>query len=372
MAVVPLTTEQATPALLTEMLRGAGAIGSGTSVAEVEHERIGMGVGIVGQLARLHLRYEGDARDAPGSVVLKIPSEYPENRAIGNHFRFYEREGRFYQQISEKLPVRTPHCYWSHVDVDGDEYGLLLEDLSNRISLSQIVGADPRRAAQALSSLAELHAAWWHSPMLDALEWMPWLTDPVNLAAGEQYRVAWDHFLAVMGPHLPDGAIRIGERVQAVFEELQRMGTAQAPATICHGDFRLDNLLFSDGTDAADGLAVLDWQIAFRGPAVSDVAYFLCQSLAVDVRRDWEDRLFRGWYGRVAECLGHGSEIEGYPFDVAWTHYRRAVLGATVYPVASAGTMDLANERGMELGVAMAQRSFLAALDLKSEELLPS
>lgn len=371
MVRVPASTGEATPAFLTEALRGSGAIDSTTSVAEVEHERIAVGVGIVGQLARLHLRYEGDAKDAPGSVVLKIPSEFPENRAIGNHFRFYEREGRFYREISEKLPVRTPHCFWNHLDVAGDEYGLLLEDLSNRISLSQIVGADPARAVQALSALAELHAAWWQSPMLDTLDWMPWLTDPVNLAAGEQYRVSWGRFLEIMGDRLPDGAVRIGERVQAVFEELQLTGTAEAPATVCHGDFRLDNLLFTDGRDDPNGLAVLDWQIAYRGPAVSDVAYFLCQSLAVEVRREHEERLVRVWYERVAASLGEGNEIDGYPFELAWTHYRRAVLGTTVYPVASAGTMDLANERGLELGTVMAQRSFLAALDLRSEELLP-
>ena len=72
------------------------------------HEPIGVGVGIVGQLARLQLRYEGPAKGAPGMVVLKMPSEFPENRAVGDHFNFYEREGRFYQQIGAKLNVRTP------------------------------------------------------------------------------------------------------------------------------------------------------------------------------------------------------------------------------------------------------------------------
>ncbi len=45
-------------------------------------------------------------------------------------------------------------------------------------------------------------------------------------------------------------------------------------------------------------------------------------------------------------------------------------LITTVYPVASAGAMDLANERGRELVVAMATRAFTSALDLDTHEFL--
>ena len=129
MAELPATTADATPAFLTDALREGGAIGADTTVAEVAHEPIGVGVGIVGQLARLQLRYEGPAKGAPGMVVLKMPSEFPENRAVGDHFNFYEREGRFYQQIGAKLNVRTPRCFWNHIDPETRSFGLLLEDL---------------------------------------------------------------------------------------------------------------------------------------------------------------------------------------------------------------------------------------------------
>ena len=75
----------------------------------MEHVTIGEGVGIVGQLARLQLRYDGPATAAPGTVIIKIPSQYPENRAVADHFNFYEREGRFYQLLADKVPVRTPY-----------------------------------------------------------------------------------------------------------------------------------------------------------------------------------------------------------------------------------------------------------------------
>ena len=370
MTAIPNRTEDATVAFLTEALRSGGVIGGDTRVAEIEHEQIGVGVGIVGQLARLNLRYAGEAPGAPGSVVLKIPSEFPENRAIGNYFHFYEREGRFYREIGEKLAMRTPRCYWNHIDPDAGEYGLLLEDLGSWTSISQVAGAGPDRAAQALDALAGLHAAWWDGAGLDALDWMPRMDEPLVLSAGEQFRQAWHNFVALFGEELPDGAVELGARIKDVWEDLAVASLEVAPTTICHGDYRIDNLLF-DGADS-DGVAVLDWQISYKGPAISDVAYLLCQSLSVETRQAHEEALVRGWYDRVAASLEGGSPaaIDGYPFEKAWSHYRRGVLGMTVYPVVAGGSMDPANERGRELVALMAERVFLSVIQLGSEEFL--
>jgi hypothetical protein len=373
MIEVPQTTEAADAAFVTEALRSGGVLGPGTTVAEVEHDTMGEGVGIVGQLARLQLRYDGQAAGAPGTVILKIPSQYPENRAVGDHFNFYEREGRFYEQLADKVPVRTAACYWNHLDPATRSYGMLLEDLGDRTMISQIAGVPGPRAAEALRALARLHAAWWSSPLLDELPWMPRLDDPLNLAAGQQYRDAWPVFLERIGDDLGADALDLGERTQRVFEDLLRIGIREAPITVCHGDFRADNLMFDDRADADDAVAVLDWQISYRGAAITDVAYFVCQSLTVDERRAHEADLVRGWYDELAATVHalHGTTLDGYPFDLAWTQYRRASLGTTVYAVSAMGAMDVANERGRELVTSMAVRSFTAALDLDAAALLP-
>src|SRR4051812_42171750 len=369
-AALPPTTAEATPEFVTYALRAGGVIDAATSVSEVEHEPIGEGVGIVGQLARLQLRYEGSAAGAPGTVILKLPSQLPENRAIGDHFNFYEREGRFYQQLGDKVSIRTARCYWNHIDVDTNSFGLLLEDLGQRTMISQISGADHVRARQALEALASVHATSWSSPTLDSLTWMPRLDDLINLAAGQSYRDAWPLCEERVGGDLPPGAVDLAQRTQAVFEDLMRVEVAEAPVTICHGDFRLDNLMFDDGAPEDDRVAVLDWQISNRGPAISDVAYFLCQSLTVEERRTHERALVRGWYDALTAALG--GEPAEYPFELVWDQYRRATLVTTVYPVLAIGAMDPANERGRELLVAMAVRSFTAALDLGAGDLLPT
>lgn len=373
MVEVPHTTQDADAAFVTAALREGGLIGSTSAVAEVEHDTIGEGVGIVGQLARLQLRYDGQASGAPGTVILKLPSQYPENRAVGDHFRFYEREGRFYDQLADKVPMRTAQCYWNHVDPTTGTFGMLLEDLGDRTMISQIAGVSGPRAAEALRALARLHGTWWDAPLLADLDWMPRLDDPINLAAGQQYRDAWPLFVERVGDGVSSEAIALGGRTQLVFEELLRLGMQQAPTTVCHGDFRADNLMFDDHATGADEVAVLDWQISYRGPAVTDVAYFLCQSLTVEDRRAHEAVLVRGWYDELAGTVleHHGRTLEDYPFELAWWQYRRASLGTTVYPVSAMGAMDPANDRGRELVAKMAQRSFTAALDLEAGDLLP-
>lgn len=369
MRTTPSTTDEVTAGYVTDALTESGVIGHGTSVAEVEHAPIGEGVGIVGQLARLTLRYDGTAEGAPSSLVVKMPSQYPENRAVGEHFNFYEREARFYQQIGDKSALRTPRCFHNHVDVDRREFLLLLEDLGDRTLISQIAGMGAARTAVALDALALLHAEWWDSPALDALTWMPRLVDPVNLSAGEQYRQAWPAYLERFGDLLPEGAVAIGERVKDVWEQLVCDSDARWPATLCHGDFRADNLMFADDAEGRERVAVVDWQITNRGPAMSDVSYLLTQSIEPEERRAAEHELVEQWFDTM--CAARGAAPDGLGFDDVWRDYRVGTLTCTVYAVVAGGTMDLANERGRQLAETMSRRAFTAALELDAAELLP-
>lgn len=366
---VPAATEDASAEFMTHALRAGGVIDADTSVAEVEHDRIGEGVGLMCNLARLTLRYKGPAHDAPSSVVLKVPSNFPENRHVGDQLNFYEREGRFYEQVSESLPVRTPHCWFNHIDTAADEFALVLEDFGDRTMVSQIAGIDVERAIEAVRALALVHAEYWQSPALDALTWMPRSVDPHIISAGQQYRLAWDRFVEVFGDAMPDGAIALGQRVGATWEEAQTAMFEEAPTTLCHGDFRGDNLMFDDSATGREHVGILDWQIAYRGGAIGDICYLVTQSMSVDDRRAHERSILDAWYDSLSSALG--AAPEGYPVDQAWTDYRRATGNMTVYGVVAGGALDPSNERGKELVTLMASRSFTAALDLDAATFVP-
>jgi hypothetical protein len=362
MGNVPLLTEDASPALVTRALRSTGVIDIDTRVAEVEHDRIGEGVGLMCNLARLTLRYEGPAHGAPSSLILKVPSNLPENRGVGDHFGFYEREGRFYAELGESLPVRTPHCYYNHIDPVANEFALMLEDFGGRILVSQIAGLDVERAAEAVRALALVHAEFWNSPKLEALTWLPRGIDPINLGAGAEYRKSWGNFLDLFSGDLPDGSVAVGELIGSNFEAEMVRGFESEPHTVVHGDFRADNLMFDDSATGREHVGILDWQIASRGVAVGDIAYLITQSMTVENRRSHERALVDIWYEALSAALG--GPPDGYTLDDAWDGYRSSTGFLTVFAVVAGGALDPSNERGLQLVTEMATRAFTAAVDL--------
>jgi hypothetical protein len=368
MGHVPTTTEGATAEFVTAALRSTGVIDGDTVVAEVEHDRIGEGVGLMCELARLTLRYGGPAHEAPSSVILKVPSNLPENRGIGDHFRFYEREGRFYEHLGGKVAARTPDCLFNHIDTDRGEFVLLLEDFGDRTMVSQIAGIDPARAVEAARAIGRVHAQFWRSPAMDDFGWMPRAVDPEVLGAAQSFREAWPLFLDRFGDDLPDGAVALGERVGATWESTIHDMFETSPITVCHGDFRADNLMFDDTVDDEGHVGVLDWQLAYRGDGVGDIAYLITQSMTAEARREHDHEIVAAWHDQLCSTLG--GEPDGYPFDQAWQDYRRGTASMTALAVIGGAQLDPANERGRELVHDMAVRSFSAALELDAASLL--
>src|SRR3990172_8382812 len=142
---IPRSPEEITPEWLTSTLRDAGVI-SGARVTSVETESIGAGAGLFGQLARLRLAYDREEPGAPASLIAKLPTTHAGNREIGNLFQFYERETRFYDDIAPMMRIRVPQCHVRIMDVPGDEYLLLLEDLGAATPPPRGGGAPPPRA----------------------------------------------------------------------------------------------------------------------------------------------------------------------------------------------------------------------------------
>jgi hypothetical protein len=365
---VPIRLEDTTAEWVTVALRSTGTIPDDSEVAEVEVDQIGEGVGLMCMLARLTLRYRGPARGAPSSVILKVPSTLPENREVGDSMNFYEREGRFYEHIGQSIDVRVPRCLFNHIDIESQRFALLLEDFGARTMVSQIVGIDLGRATEAVSAIARAHAQWWDTPQVHALAWMPRAIDPHIIGAGEHYRQAWPRFVELFGDRLPDGSIELGERVGPVWETAMTELFERAPTTLCHGDFRADNLMFDDTSDGKEHVGVVDWQIAYRSAGIADVGYLITQSMTPEDRHRHDRTLVETWYDGLSAALGHRPA--DYTLDDAWKGYRACTGVMTVFGVVAGGQLDAANERGMQLVSDMASRSFSAALDLDAASLL--
>src|SRR5262249_12652812 len=129
-AAFPTTIDALTPSWLTIALREQAGLGD-ASVTAVRTEPIGQGVGILCQLARLHLTYDRAAADAPATVIAKIPTLEPQTRQMVALFQFYEREVHFYRELASRVSLPGPRCYYAAHDPAGNDFVLLIEDLGD-------------------------------------------------------------------------------------------------------------------------------------------------------------------------------------------------------------------------------------------------
>ena len=339
----------------------------GQRVEDVEVEPIGAAAGFIGQLARIHLTYDGAGgalADGPASVIVKLPSADAAALEIAGVYRFYEREGGFYRNLAATpagCGVPVPRC---HATIgDENQIALVLEDLCDLRNGDQVAGASMEDARRALRTAADLHAIWWDHPDLAAMDWMPKGSDPLYKVAGVNYPLAWPYFVEGYGHLLTPEQLAIGE---GLFESIDQFieEAGHPPLTINHGDFRLDNLFFSADADAP--CTVIDWQIASRShTGCFDVAYFLSGNLdPAELDTEFEP-LLHVYHDRLVE-----RGIAGFSYADLEHEMRRAALGCLAYPVLGATILGQDDPRAVALFTRMIRGYFGLAVTLDAGTVL--
>ena len=358
---IPPTVEEVTPAWLTDALRGSGTLDGGM-VTGFGAEQIGQGVGLMGLLHRLTPTYDGGS--GPATVVLKTPVDHEMTRFVARTFQFYGKEVAFYRTAADRSPLTTPRCLASAHDPESDDFVLLLEDLGEAEVHNQLDGCPPDLAEAAVRALARHHTEFWESSTFAAeLSWLPFGWAP-PLPQGVQHGVAnaWEPFLAGFGDRVDDDIRAIGERFPTVVEEL--MYFPDKATTLAHGDYRLDNLFFRRHHAGPEVIAI-DWQICVKTVGAYDLGYFISQSLTVEDRRSHEERLLDIYRATLAEA---GID---YPADELVEDYRRTVLFCLCYPIQAGGSIELVNDRAVQLVGLMLDRVVAAIRDLDAASLMP-
>jgi hypothetical protein len=360
---IPDSPEGLTSDWVTAALQSRGILDPGDRVTECVVSTISEGVGFVGQVARVRVGYSRPQAVAPASLIAKLPGATDSARQIGNVFRFYEREIRFYDGIAEECGMRAPRHWYSAMDPSRGAFVLLIEDLAPARVGDQIAGCTWEEAELAVRRLAQFHAHWWQSPRLDELTWMPVYNDPVHHNAAAAYGQAWQPFLAAFGAGMPEAFRGIAERLATNIIPL--MGElSRRPWTMMHGDFRLDNLLFPPLPDG-EAIAVIDWQITSRGRGAFDLGYFFCTSMEADVRRKHERDLMDLYFATLVD-----GGVTDYSREELLRDYRIAALFSLVYTVITLGSLDMGNERGLALFKALLSRNIAAIADYDAGSLM--
>lgn len=276
---IPTSLDQIDAAFLTDAL--------GKPVASVEQQRIAVGEGFLGELARLTLSY-GDGADGPATLIAKIPTTDGGLKPIGLLLQVYEREARAYAEVIPELKVRTAKAVYNEWNVETEEFCLILEDVGHLHAGDHHAGGTLEQAKAAMLGAARMHARWWGN--VDQLDWVPPIDSPLNLSLQAMVEDALPSIVDQYGELL--GADLVGhlERfVPTISDMLTQYGSVSR--TLTHNDFRLDNMFFDDGE-----LVLIDWQLVGRGDGLGDIAPFLASNLDPELRRAHEHDLLRAYF----------------------------------------------------------------------------
>lgn len=355
MATLPTTTDEITAEWMTEALRGSDTIGADVSVTDVLTNAADVGVGFMGEVARVGLRYDGDAGDAPTQMIAKFATQSPEIKTMMHPTRVYEREHRFYEQLAPSTPVRTPDvyhvtCTTSDEPLD-EQYMLLLEDLGGLVLGDQVAGVSPEQAESALVGLARHHAAFWDGAGLENAPFVPPINGALNKAGQGIYEASLPGFKEVFSDALLPEMVPVADAYAANHPQLlDRL--AAMPSTLVHFDYRADNLFFEPDADGAQGsVVVIDWQAISVGGGAADVGYFVGQNLSTSDRREHEESLLRRYHETL---LAEG--VTGYEFDTFFDDYRLGLVYGWVIPVFAVGSLDASSERAVALWTNVIER----------------
>jgi hypothetical protein len=336
--------EDVTPAWLSSVL--------GLPVDTLDVTQVG-----TGQIGTCYRLRPTGSEELPASLLLKLPDPGSRELLAGA----YAMELMFYDRIAPTLSCRVPAVHGARIEPGTGHFVLLLEDLAPLVQGDQVEGATPAQVRDAAVNLAGLHGPRWCDETLLELPGLT-LNDEDSVALLEEmYPSTMDLFVDGLGDLLDDDTV-------ATLRDcvpLTRSWLLGRPGRfgLVHGDYRLDNLMFTPGGGPGQ-VAALDWQTLSLALPARDLAYLVATSLEPDVRREVERDVVAAHHRRLVE-LGVG----GYDLETCWEDYRFAQLQAPLVAVfgCAYGTRT---ERGDRMFAAMVRRSAAAIRDLGTLDLV--
>lgn len=210
----------------------------------LESKRIGEAYGFASRI----FRFQWQDNKASQSVVIKL-WDTDSNAGIG--------EVQFYQTFKD-VGTRTPLCFFSGVDEKKKKAVLVLEDLQDAAQGDVLVQLDLARAKGIAHSLAKLHATWLEHPKLAELTWVPDVSIWTRTNDWFQSRRAL--FLERFPNNLGGFARLLLDKIEFA-PQIANERLKDAPKTLLHGDFHLDNIVFESQTEPV----LLDWSRPVKG-----------------------------------------------------------------------------------------------------------
>ncbi len=124
-----------TPEWMTAVLRSSGTIDDRTIVTGLEAKDLVAEGGLLSELFRVTMTYEGGT--GPATAIVKLPIDDETQRFTADVLGFYARELAFYDQIAPGAPFGAPAVYGSKINTDDTDFVLVMEDAGGLRTIDQ-------------------------------------------------------------------------------------------------------------------------------------------------------------------------------------------------------------------------------------------
>jgi hypothetical protein len=214
-------------------------------------------------------------------------------------------------------------------------------------------------AINAVINVAGLHAPRWNDPALLDLGFLNLMDEDAASFIGALLGEATTSFVKRFDNVLD--ADDVATLHAAAAATARWLTTRPHPFALLHGDYRLDNLMFTpDGST----VTALDWQTLSLGPPLRDVAYFLGNSLDTEMRRAHERDIVGAYHD---ELVRRG--VSDHDAEQCFDDYRLGQLQGPLITVLGCEYATGARDaRSNEMFIVMARRSCAAIRDLETLE----
>ncbi len=351
---VPESPDAITAGWLTAALRETETIRT-AAIESFTSETVGGRPGLIGNLLRVHPRYDRLEPGAPTSIVAKFP---PSGDGWARDLApLGLTEVRAYRELTDPALLPVPAVHYSGLDPDSNRGVLLLEDMGDDRVVQQMAGCTFGQASLAVRSIAGFHAAHWDDARPSDHDWLA----PLNSSyVGDRFR----HWLGEYCGIWPDPVSGFAPRLIEHFDRLRAM-LITPPQTIVHGDFHSQNMFF--GTESGQReLTLIDFQMIHLGCGAADVSRFIATSLQPELRRTIETALLDEYHSSL-EAAG----VLEYDFDRCLLDFRAGLLWNLVSPLVL-HIMRIVNTGGeWPAELPMLERCMLAVRDWEAEDLFP-
>ena len=349
----PASPRDVTAEWLSRTLSNGRLMRADCRVSAFTLEPIGAGFGQTGDAARVLLSYEGPAGEAPASAFIKFATTDVRRRAASQRLGLYRREVDFYTRLAPGTAVRAPRCYFAGVSPEGDYATLLLEDFPDHRPGDDMVGLRAAEARHVVDLLVDLHAPFWgKTSTLDLA--------PLLMGSRDAFEPAWDEMARSFAADVPARFHAERERFLRAVDGLQAWLVSE-PATLGHGDLKLDNMLFGPGDES---IVAVDWQGVRPQRGIRDVSYAISHSMNVEERRASE----RSLLARYADGLARRGV--DYSLADAERDYPIAMLFDFFTVLYVVGVNINTNERAIRRKRLLLERTTTALMDWDALPLL--